>query len=129
MDETMKAYASKSNTEDKAVKEAQTKDVTNKALEAIQLSLKELQGNDEKIAEAINGLGRMQSANAEAIKALQGDLPKSLSSLKRSTAPDNLIPEEVVAKYTPSLKQDNGFGDFISFAVTGNAKNGKLPAG
>src|SRR3990167_152010 len=132
MDETMKAHMPEPDADDKAkaAKEAQVKDAqTTKALDAIQTSLKELQGNDEKIAAAIGMLGKMQTANAESIKALQGDLPKSLASLKRSTASDNIIDEKVVEAHVPSLKQDGGFGDFMQFAVTGSANGGKPPAG
>ena len=133
MDETMKAHMPVEPDADdkaKAAKEAQVKEVqTTKALDAIQASLKELQGNDEKIASAIGTLGKMQTANAEAIKALQGDLPKSLASLKRSNALDNIIDEKVVEAHVPSLKQDGGFGDFMQFAVTGSANGGKPPAG
>lgn len=132
MDEMMSgAKAAEPDADDKAkAKEAQVKEAqTTKALDAIQLSLKELQSNDEKIAVALKQMFDAQKANAESIKALQGDLPKSLASLKRSTALDNIIPEKVVEAHVPSLKQDGGFGDFMNFAVTGSTNGGKPPAG
>ena len=114
----------------KAAKEAAREAAVTHTLTAIQTSLKGLQENDEKIASALGQLGKMQTASAEAIKALQGDLPKSLASLKRSAAMDNIIPETVAAQAAPSLKRDNSFGDFLSFAVTGGSANGgKPPAG
>ncbi len=122
MDEYMASYDEKRK--DKSEKE--TKQVTD-TLEALQVSLKSLQSNDEKIATALNTIATAQKANNDAIKALQGDLPKSLKSLARSEAIDNIIPEVVAKQFAPANQNSDGLGSFLDWAATGNANGNKPP--
>lgn len=102
---------------------------TLKALGELQTTLKSLQANDEQIAEALNKIGAATKSNSGAIKSLQGDLPRSLKHLARSTAEDNVIDEATVKGNAPQQQKANDGSDFWNFAVTGDSRNAKTPTG
>jgi hypothetical protein len=125
MKEFIKKCIADQGTEDKAksAKEAQELTVT---LESIQTGLKAAAENDTKIANALTTINASLKANSESIKALQGDLPKSLAHLKRSAAEDNVIPDATAKQFAPAQQTKDGLGGFLDFAVSGGA-NGKTP--
>lgn len=102
----------------KAEKEAQT----DKVLAELQTTLKQLMGNDEQIAAALNQLGAISKKNAEAIADLNGSLPRSLKELKRSEAEDNVVPKEKVEATLKGLANPAGQDDFFTWSATGSNK-------
>lgn len=112
---------------DKAKSEKETQIVS--TLETLSASLVTLKSNDEQIATALNAMGKTMKANADAVAALQGDLPKSLASLKRSNADDNIVSDAKVKEVINQIAQPTGQFDFFNWAATGTEKANAVPAG
>lgn len=117
MDEYMSAGKEKSQKETDELKTT---------LESIQTGLKNASDNDAKIANALSTINTALKSNSDSIKALQGDLPKSLKHLARSNAEDNVVSKETADQYKPKQQTGDGLGMFLDFAVTG-ANGGKAP--